>query len=163
MKQNDTKYLVIGQKEKRYYTNPGEEYYIEREYVGLDEDNQWILEPINKVKISDYINSFADQTDMATIIRRLQEGDGSVLNQRAAFYGDFVNVPHTPMEALTILKDSRLAYEKLSDETKEKFNNDFQKWFASCGSVDWFDKMGLLKKEEVPSDVQKETPAVAES
>lgn len=163
MKQNDTKYLVIGQKEKRYYTNSGDEYYIEREYVGLDEDNQWILEPVNKIKISDYINSFADQTDMAIILDRLKNGDGTVLNQRAAFYGDAVNVPHTPMEALTILKDSRIAYDKLSDETKEKFGNDFQKWFASCGTVDWFDKMGLLKKEEVSSDVKEDKAAAAES
>lgn len=163
MKQNDTKYLVIGQKEKRYYTNPGEEYYEQKEYVGLDDDGQWILESVNKIKISDYINSFADQTDMAKILERLRDGDGTVLNQRAAFYGDAVNVPHTPQEALNVIKDSRLAYDKLSPEIKEKFGNDFQKWFSSVATVDWFDKMGLLKKEEVPTNVQEEKPAAAES
>lgn len=163
MKQNDTKYLVIGQKPERYYTNAGDEYYIEREFAGIDEDGQWILKEINKVKISDYINSFVDSCDMQIILQKLKEGDTSVLHQRSAFYGDAVNVPHTPMEALTIMKDSKLAYDRLSDDVKAKFNNDFQRWFSTVATVDWFDKMGMLDKKEVPTDVQKEKAAAAES
>lgn len=161
MKQNDTKYLVIGG--TRYPTSSGNEYYVEREFAGIDENGEWILKDVNKIKISDYINSFVDTCDMQIILQKLKEGDTSVLNQRAAFYGDAVNVPHTPMEALNIMKDSKLAYDRLSDEVKAKFDNDFQKWFSSVATVDWFDKMGMLKKDEVPTSVQEDKAAAAES
>lgn len=163
MKQNDVTNLCIGhQKDVRYRTSPGEEYYEEKVLAGVDEDGQWKFETVNKIKISDYINSFADQCDMRIILQKLKEGDTSVLNQRASFYGDAVNVPHTQAEALQIMIDSRKKFDSLSDAQKKAFDGDFQKWFSTVGTVSWFDKMGLIKKEEV-QDVKEEAAAAAES
>ena len=58
-----------------------------------------------------YIQSFKDSVDINVIIERYAHGDTSALMQSEGFYGDFVEVPKSYMEALNAAIDLRNAYE----------------------------------------------------
>lgn len=102
-----------------------------------------------KEDIQQYIDSFRDQTDMTYILQRMAAGDTSVLNQKEPMFGDFTNMPSTYAEALQLVIDREAQFMKLPLEVRNKFDNDFRKWFAQSGSDDWFEKMdSVISKPE---------------
>lgn len=118
----------------------------------VEKDGKIKLSPIGKENTDDYIQSFKDSTDMAFILAKLAQGDTSVLNRNSPIFGDFTKAPRTFAEALQLQIDSDAAFDRLPAEMKAKFNNDKNQFFASAGSNEWFDKLGLSteeKKEEV--------------
>lgn len=106
-----------------------------------------------KEDIQEYINSFRDQTDMSYILQRMAAGDTSVLNQKEPMFGDFTNMPTTYAEALQLVMDREAQFMKLPVDVRNKFDNDFRKWFAQSGSEDWFKKMDIVisKDEKIDS------------
>ena len=47
-----------------------------------------------------YIQSFAESTDIHSILKRYQNGEVDVLEKVQGFYGDITEMPHTYAEAL---------------------------------------------------------------
>lgn len=110
-----------------------------------------------KQNLKEYINSFAGQTDINSIIQRVKMGDTSML--RNGFYGDFTDAPKSYAEFLQLQIDGRKAFDSLPIETKLQFDNDFNKWLMEAGSDSWLDKMSVIKesdqdlvKDEVKAD-----------
>lgn len=102
-----------------------------------------------KEDIQQYIDSFRDQTDMTYILQRMATGDTSVLNQKEPMFGDFTNMPQTYAEALQLVIDREAQFMQLPLEVRNKFDNDFRKWFAQSGSEEWFQKMdSVISKPE---------------
>lgn len=99
--------------------------------------------------IQEYINSFRDQTDMTYILQRMAAGDTSVLNQKEPMFGDFTNMPATYAEALQLVMDREAQFMMLPVDVRNKFDNDFRKWFAQSGSDGWYEKMdSVISKSE---------------
>lgn len=97
----------------------------------------------------DYIQSFAESTDIRVILARVANGEYELLNQRNALFGDFTGMPKTYAEALQLHIDSNRLFDGLPVDIKEKFHNDANEFFASSGSSDWVDKLGDVLPEEV--------------
>lgn len=94
-----------------------------------------------KEDLQDYINSFADYTDLHQIIQRYQQGDIQALNARQPLYGDFTKLPGTLAEYMQLDMDCRTLFESLPAAVRQKFDNDVSKFLASSGSEEWFEKV----------------------
>lgn len=116
------------------------------------------LKVSDRIDIKKEINSYRDETDMSYILSRLMVGDDSVLNPRPPMYGDFTDLPSSYAEMLNMVIDGERYFNSLPLETRNKFDNDRGKWFASIGSETWLDKMGLVSRETLPTE--KPVPVV---
>ncbi len=123
-----------------FVTSSGDEYHIVYSSV-LNEDGTIDLVPSAKDSIQDYINSFVAQTDMHYILAQLKNGNTSVLNRAPLMYGDFTDAPKSYAQALQMVIDGRAAFDALPLSVRNKFDNSFEKWFATAGSADWLSAM----------------------
>lgn len=110
------------------------------------------LVPSGKENIQEKINSFRDQCDISYILKRLQLGDTSVLNNKVPNYGDFTSAPKSYAEALQCVIDAEKKFYDLPLDTRNLFDNDYRQWFATAGSPDWLDKMGVKPAVDVKPD-----------
>ena len=121
------------------------------------------LKVSDRVDIKKEINSHREETDMSFILSRLMAGDDSVLNPRPPMYGDFTQLPSSYAEMLNMVIDGERYFDSLPLETRNKFDNDRGKWFASIGQPDWLDFMGFVPRETSPvvkPDVIKEKDVI---
>lgn len=142
---------------REIFTNPGSPIHI---LYGpkVQKDGSIELVEIGKENTDEYIQSFAESTDMSFILAKLAVGDTSVLQRRQAFYGDFTSAPSTFAEALQLQIDAANTFDHLPLDVKQKFDNDVNKFMASAGSEDWLKKMDLWKEPDpgVPDPEEKE-------
>ena len=112
--------------------------------------------PVGQENIQEFIQSFADQTDMNYILKQMALGNTEVLNQGQAFYGDFTKTPKTMAEALQIEIDAQRAWYDLPVDQRAEFDHDFTKWLVSAGTDEWNSKMGFSSEEsKVESDAKE--------
>lgn len=119
----------------------------------VQDDGTVILIESGKEDTDEYIDSFREETEISTVIKKFLAGDVSVINQKQGFYADVTNMPKTYAEMLQLRIDSKKAYDNLPTNVKEQFDNDEFKFFATAGSEDWFKKLGVV--EEVKENEEK--------
>lgn len=121
----------------------------------LNDDGTIDLVPSAKDSIQEFINSFAAQTDMHYILAQLKNGNTSVLNRSPMMYGDFTDAPKSYAQALQMVIDGRATFDALPLSVRNKFDNSFEKWFATAGSADWLSAMSTdLAPSESDSSVE---------
>ncbi len=130
-----------------FRTSPGDEFHISYS-SRFNPDGTISLTESGRKNIQEEINSHLVETDMSIIVQRLQFGDTSVLSSKKPMYGDFTNLPSSFAEAFDMVNRSEKAFEALPPDIKQKFDNDRGKWFASIGSPDWFEFMGLTPSSD---------------
>ena len=101
-----------------------------------------------KTNIDEYINAQRDSTDMAYIITQIGLGNKEVLNQKTPNYGDFTEMPKTFAEALQLKIDAEEAFYDLPLDVRNKFENDFNRFFATAGTQEWYEKINPPQVEE---------------
>lgn len=79
----------------------------------------------------DIIDSFRESSDIHNIIARISAGEIGLINSKHGFYGDFTDFPKTYAEMLDLIHRGEEFFNKLPAETKEKYNNDFNQFFAN--------------------------------
>lgn len=99
-----------------------------------------------KVDIKQMINSQRDSTDIAYIMNAIENGDQSMLNFNG-FYGDMTAFPKTFAEVLQLELDAKQSFYDLPPEVRNRFDNDFNQYFATAGSEEWLEKLGHVKNE----------------
>lgn len=97
---------------------------------------------------NDYIQSFRDSVDIGVILKKAVMGDLSGLQRVQGFYADTTKFPKTKAEMLQIVMDAQSNFEKLPNEIREKFDYDFNKFFATMDTPEWLEKMKMNKTEE---------------
>lgn len=135
---------------KEFVTCPGDRYHTIYSPRVLENGTIELVET-GKDDIQEMIDSQREQTDIHYIIKRLQMGDTSVLNQREPMYGDFTKFPKTQAEILQLMIDAKYEFEHLPLEDRNKFDGDFNKWFVSLGRVD-----DVIKEDVVTDPLPKE-------
>lgn len=112
------------------------------------------LVSVGEENIQDRIEAEAPYTDINYMLNRLSLGDLSVMSQKRPMYGDFTGLPSDPIEALNLVHQSETAFSQLSPEEKQKYNNDWRRWFAD-----------ILSSRDVPGETISEVvkPDVSES
>lgn len=114
------------------------------------------LTPSGKQNLKEYINSFAEQTDINSLIQRVKLGDTSVL--RNGSFGDFSEMPRTYADFLQLQIDGKKAFDSLPLETKNAFDNNYHLWLATSGTEDWLRKMSgsdIAEVNNLTNDVRE--------
>ena len=104
-----------------------------------------------------YIQSFADEVDINTILRKAALGDVSGLQKVQGFYADATTMPKSYSQLLQMVIDGERNFEQLPVEIRQKFDNDFYKFFSTMDTPEWFDKMKMPKKSEEVQNEQNES------
>lgn len=116
--------------------------YNERGQVELKEDGTEDLYA--------FIQSFAESTDIHSILKRYQNGEVDVLEKVQGFYGDITEMPHTYAEALQRIADSEKVFMSLPVEVRAKFGHSFSEFLAASQEADFLDRLGV-KPDEQPA------------
>ncbi len=146
----------------RIESNPGDP--IKQLYSGsYNERGQVELKEDGTEDIYAFIQSFAESTDIHSILKRYQNGEVDVLEKVQGFYGDITEMPRTYAEALQRISDSEKVFMSLPVEVRAKFGHSFSEFLAASQEADFLDRLGV-KPTEQPADVPpvpdvKEVPA----
>lgn len=110
------------------------------------------------------IESHRAGTELKNLLVRFQNGDLSALNQVNGFYADVTGAPSDTAVALQYVMNAQSTFDSLPIDQKRIYDNDFRKWIADFGSVDWLKNMKLVseapadpEKPSDPSSIEKET------
>lgn len=94
------------------------------------------------------IQSYAESTDIMTIMNRVSNGEFDLLQARNGIYGDFTGMPKTYAEALQLHIDANRLFASLPADVRQKFDNDENQFFAAAGTAEWAEKLeGILPDE----------------
>ena len=137
----------------RIQSHPGNP--IKQLYAGsYNERGQVELKEDGTEDLYAYIQSFAESTDIHSILRRFQNGEVDVLEKVQGFYGDITEMPHTYAEALQRIADSEKVFMSLPVDVRAKFGHSFSEFLSASQDDDFLDRMGLKPEEQaepVPS------------
>lgn len=100
-----------------------------------------VLVCVGEEDLHGYIQSFKDQVDIQTIIKRFELGDPSGLHAQVGMYGDFSNCPTNLAEFLNLQNRAKLLFDQLPADVRATFNNDVNQFFVSYGSEEWLEKV----------------------
>lgn len=143
----------------RIKTHPGNP--IKQLYSGsYNERGQVELKEDGTENIYDFIQSFADSTDIHVILRRYQNGEVDVLEKVQGFYGDITEMPHTYAEALQRISDSEKVFMSLPVEVRAKFGHSFSEFLSASQDADFLDRLGVQMDTSVSSEPVVEKPVV---
>lgn len=127
-----------------------------------NERGQIELTPDGTEDFYEYIQSFAESTDIHSILRRYQNGEVDVLSKVQGVYADITEMPHTYAEALQRIADSEKIFMELPVETRAKFGHSFSEFLASSQDDDFLDKLGIKVEPVKPvvTEPVEPTPAI---
>lgn len=131
------------------YCDAGSE--LKPEYHGkINKKGQIELELIGMQNIQDKIEAERPGTELSVLIARYENGDLLALNSNPGFYADLTKFPGSVIDAMNLVRDAQLEFEKLPADIKTKFGSDWRVWLAQSDSKDWVE---VMKKYYQP-DVQ---------
>lgn len=146
----------------RYVADSGKA--IKEEFVGrYDDKGRVVLVPNGTTNMYEYIQSFADSVDINVLLAKYKNGDVEALSRVQGMYADISDMPKTLADMLNKLKAGEEAFASLDVETRAKFNHNISEWFATAGSEEWFNKMGVsIESNKMDSKVETpvDTPVV---
>lgn len=142
----------------RIESNPGNP--IRQLYSGsYNERGQVELKEDGTENVYDFIQSFAESTDIHAIMRRFENGEVDVLEKVQGFYGDVTQMPKTYAEALQRIADSEKVFMTLPVDVRAKFGHSFSEFLAASNDADFLDRLGVQvdqpKAPEPKPDVVK--------
>lgn len=135
----------------RIVTFPGDP--IKQLYTGsYNERGQVELKENGTEDLYAYIQSFAESTDIHSILRRFNNGEIDVLEKVQGFYGDITEMPKTYAEALQRISDSEAVFNSLPVDVRAKFNHSFSEFLSASQDADFLDRLGVVKQDPVVSE-----------
>lgn len=124
----------------RFYCNAGSK--VKKVYEPtFTSSGARVLICVGEEDLHGYIQSFKDQVDINSIIKRFELGDSSALDAQAGMFGDFRNCPSTLAEFLNLQNRAKLLFDRLPSDVRSTFNNDVNQFFVSYGSDEWSEKL----------------------
>lgn len=125
-----------------YVTNPGSREKITKHgVVGADGVIRLVNDGI--IDIQDQIQSYEPSTNIYNILSNLSPEEFRSMTPASGDFIDATDMPKTYAEALQLVIDGQNQFMSLPLEVRQKFDNDFNKWFVTAGSPEWFEKLGI--------------------
>lgn len=132
----------------RIQSNPGNP--IKQLYAGsYNERGQVELKEDGTENIYEFIQSFAESTDIHSILRRFENGEIDVLEKVQGFYGDVTEMPKTYAEALQRIADSEKVFMSLPVDIRAKFGHSFSEFLAASNDADFLERLGVQVADTV--------------
>lgn len=127
----------------KFVTNPGNPMKeIKHGELQVDGTIKLVVDRIENT--DETIQSYAPSTMIENIMKRIEAGQVELLNQRHGFFMDTIGLPSNMAEVLNLVIKGQEVFEKLPVEIKERFDNDFNKWFVAMDKADFFEKSGFV-------------------
>ncbi len=147
----------------RIKSNPGNP--IKQLYSGsYNERGQVELKEDGTENIYDFIQSFAESTDIHSILRRFENGEVDVLEKVQGFYADVTDMPKSYAEALQRIADSEKVFMSLPVDVRAKFGHSFSEFLAASNDADFLERLGVQVDQTVAPEPEPEivNPVVKE-
>lgn len=128
----------------------------------IDKDGKLVVKKKGTFDLYSYIQSFEESTNIEVLLKRFANGDENALMQRKGEYLDITDMPNTYAELLNKMKDGKELFDALPLDVKNKYDNSFEKWIVTAGSIDWLKDMKLyqepiIKEESLDVKLEKQT------
>ncbi len=131
---------------------------IKQLYAGsYNERGQVVLREDGTENLYDFIQSFAESTDIHAIMRRFENGEVDVLEKVQGFYGDVTEMPKTYAEALQRIADSEKVFMSLPVDVRAKFGHSFSEFLAASNDADFLERLGVQVDKPVTPEPEPET------
>ncbi len=145
----------------RIKSNPGNP--IKQLYAGsYNERGQVELKEDGTEDLYAFIQSFAESTDIHSILSRYQNGEVDVLEKVQGFYGDITEMPRTYAEALQRISDSEKVFMSLPVDVRAKFGHSFSEFLAASQDADFLERLGVQVDTPVAPEPDVVRPVVKE-
>lgn len=139
----------------RIQSNPGNP--IKQLYAGsYNERGQVELKEDGTEDLYAFIQSFAESTDIHSIMRRFENGEVDVLEKVQGFYGDVTEMPRTYAEALQRIADSEKVFMSLPVDVRAKFGHSFSEFLAASNDADFLERLGVQVTDPVSPEPEPE-------
>lgn len=143
---------------KRVYSDVGSP--IHSLYSGkYDDEGRIVLEEVGKENLYEYIQSFAQMTDINNIIKQYENGNTDILNRVQGFYFDCSEVPKNMPELLNKFNEAERGFMDMPPEFREMYGNDFATFICNYDPMDFMQ----LTPEEIKRSVEKEVEKEVEN
>lgn len=143
----------------RIQSNPGNP--IKQLYAGsYNERGQVELREDGTEDLYAFIQSFAESTDIYSIMRRYENGEVDVLEKVQGFYGDVTEMPKTYAEALQRIADSEKVFMSLPVDVRAKFGHSFSEFLAASNDADFLERLGVQVDKPVAPEPEIDKPVV---
>ena len=138
----------------KFVTCPGDPMHPVRH--GIIKDDGTIELVVDRLEDTDaIIDSYRASTDINNILARISAGEIGLLNEKNGFYGDVTEFPKTYAEMLDLMHRGEEFFNKLPVEIKEKYNNDFNQFFANFDQA--MSELTKPLQKEAENIISKET------
>lgn len=108
-----------------------------------------------KVNIQERINSFFEDVDLYSILKKVSlTGDLSYLDKKAGFYGDFSNLPNNYNDLNNYYKELAKDFNNLPDAVKEIIKSDkpIEEVFEEINKISQKDNKDIKENTEATSE-----------
>ena len=140
--------IIDKNKSNEFVTNPGNRYHILYKATVLKSGDIRLTEN-GKEDIWQIINSEKESCDMQHILKQMSLGDYSMIRTDAQ-YLDLSTMPTSKREVLDLFINIESRFNELDLDTRNKFDNDWRKWYMETEDMDsWSKKMSIEQKEIV--------------
>lgn len=132
------------------YSHPGSK---EHTLYGssYDDRGRLVLKETGKENLYDYIQSFAESTDIHVILSKFVNGDRSVLERAQTTFADVTDFPKTYAELLNTVNEGETFFNSLPVDVRAKFGHSFGEFMAGMQDGTTFDLLGWTRApEETP-------------
>lgn len=105
-------------------TNSGDKY-IDTYVEAIDKKGKTYLKKSGSTNIYEKIQAALDETKTYNILEKyMQTGDENLINKRQKIFGNFIQLPTTPIELQNIIIQAEKQFDSLDKEVREAFEND---------------------------------------
>ena len=143
---------------RKFASCPGDRFYIEKHGEVLP-NGVIKLVPDKEIDIQEKYNSEYPATTIDNILANSSPLQNFADDGLSGI--DATKLPSTFAEFLQLQIDRKREFDRLPVEVKQKFDNDLNKFMATAGTEEWFNKLGIdvtVKKEpEAPSSASPDS------
>ena len=123
----------------------------------IDKQGKTYLKKIGNTNIYEKIQASLEETKVYNILEKFEKtGDPSILNRRQGVYGDFSNIPKSPIEIQNIILRAEKEFNSLDKDVRQAFENDVGMFKQSIMDGSFEEKMQKFIKSKTQATTKPE-------
>lgn len=113
----------------------------------LDKNGTRIIEPRAPINRYAEIQSYADETNINTIMTKFINGDKTVLSKKVGEFLDYTNIPDNLNDLFNLTIQAQDAFAHLPTEVKDIFGNNAYIFASKIGTPEWNEIMNASEND----------------
>lgn len=130
----------------RVFSEPGS--MLDYKYgARLDKQGHRVIEPRGPINRYAEIQSYAEETNINTIMTKYINGDKTVLSKKAGEFMDLTNIPDNIADVFNLTVQAQDAFAHLPTEVKDIFGNNAYLFASKIGTKEWNEIMNVSAED----------------